>query len=82
MGISLMLSGELAEARAHFDQAIALYDPAVHRHLATRFGEDAERAKLDLSGVGLCGCLAIPRPRSATPIAPSRTPERSGKPPP
>jgi predicted ATPase len=37
---SSILSGELADARAHFDQALALYDPDAHRHLATRFGED------------------------------------------
>ncbi len=40
MGFSLLLSGEFAEGRAHFDQAIALYDPVAHRPLATRFGED------------------------------------------
>ena len=28
------------ESRAHFDQALALYDPAEHRPLATRFGQD------------------------------------------
>jgi predicted ATPase len=37
---SSLLSGELADGRAHFDQALALYDPDAHRHLATRFGED------------------------------------------
>ena len=40
MGISLLLQGDIAEGRAHFDQAIALYDPAEHRALATRFGQD------------------------------------------
>jgi predicted ATPase len=40
MGNSLLLTGEIAECRAHFDQAIALYDPAEHRQLATRFGQD------------------------------------------
>ena len=41
MGISLADTGDIAEGRAHFDQAIALYDPAQHRPLATRFGQDA-----------------------------------------
>jgi predicted ATPase len=41
MGISLLLTGEIAEGRAHFDRAIALYDPGEHRTLATRFGQDA-----------------------------------------
>ena len=40
MGSSLQLTGDLAESRAHFDQALALYDPAKHRPLATRFGQD------------------------------------------
>jgi class 3 adenylate cyclase/tetratricopeptide (TPR) repeat protein len=40
LGGPLMLRGEFAEARAHLDQAIALYDPDAHRPLATRFGED------------------------------------------
>jgi len=31
---------DIAEGRGHFDQAIALYDPAEHRPLATRFGQD------------------------------------------
>jgi predicted ATPase len=40
MGTSLVFTGDIAEGRAHYDQAIALYDPAVHRPLATRFGHD------------------------------------------
>ena len=40
MGCSLLLTGELAEGRAHLDHAIALYDPAEHSPLATRFGQD------------------------------------------
>jgi predicted ATPase len=41
MGISLMVTGDIAEGRAHLDRAVALYDPAEHRPLATRFGTDA-----------------------------------------
>jgi class 3 adenylate cyclase/predicted ATPase len=37
MGLSLLHTGDIAEGRAHLDQAIALYDPAEHRDLATRF---------------------------------------------
>ena len=40
MGISLIATGDIAEGRAHFDRAIALYDPAEHRPLAARFGYD------------------------------------------
>ncbi len=40
MGNSFLVTGDIAEAREHFDQALALYDPAEHRPLATRFGQD------------------------------------------
>jgi len=50
LGAALLLRGEIAEARTHFDQAaekrrergrrMADYDPAEHRPLATRFRED------------------------------------------
>jgi class 3 adenylate cyclase/predicted ATPase len=46
MGISLQTTGALAESRAHFDRAIALYDAAEHRALAGRFGQDAQVANL------------------------------------
>ena len=36
----LVLTGNFAEALAHYDQAIALYDPVEHRLLATRFPND------------------------------------------
>ena len=48
LGGSLMLRGEIAEARAHLDQATALYDRAEHRSLATRFGEDQGVATLSM----------------------------------
>ena len=41
MAHSLMHAGSIAEGRVHYDQAFALYDPAEHRALATRFGQDA-----------------------------------------
>ena len=40
MGVSLLHTGDIEEALMHIDQAIALYDPAEHRQLATRFGQD------------------------------------------
>jgi predicted ATPase len=40
MGTSLLLTGDIAEGRAHLDRAIALYDPVQHRPLATRLGQD------------------------------------------
>ena len=46
MSASLLFTGDFAEGRAHFNQALALYDPAMHRPLATRFGQDARVAIL------------------------------------
>jgi class 3 adenylate cyclase/predicted ATPase len=40
MGTSLLLTGDIAKSREHFDHALALYDPAKHRPLATHFGQD------------------------------------------
>jgi len=40
MGQSLLYTAEVAQGRAHYDEAIAHYDPAEHRQLATRFGQD------------------------------------------
>ena len=40
LGTSLTLAGDFVRGRAHFDQAIALYDPVEHRSLTTRFSQD------------------------------------------
>jgi predicted ATPase len=41
MGRTLIDTGNLAEGRAHCDEAMALYDPAKHRSVAMRFGQEA-----------------------------------------
>jgi predicted ATPase len=46
MGTFLMFTGDLVESRAHFDQAIAVYDPIEHRPLVVRFGQDARVSTL------------------------------------
>ena len=40
MASTLALTGDLVEAKAHYDEALALYRPAEHRRLMTRFGQD------------------------------------------
>jgi len=45
-GNSLLATGDIAEGRKHLDRALALYDPAEHRRLATRFGQDLRTAIL------------------------------------
>jgi predicted ATPase len=41
LGTSSLFTGDLAKGWAHFDQAMALYDPTQHRALATRFDYDS-----------------------------------------
>jgi predicted ATPase len=53
MANSMLLMGDIADSRSHYDQAIALYDPAAHRPLATRFGQDARVAILSLRSLAL-----------------------------
>ena len=61
-------------ARRHCDRAFALYDPAEHRPLATRFFVDSRVAILSFRSW-------IPRPRSETVTTRSRMRERWIKPP-
>jgi hypothetical protein len=58
MGLSLLLTGDLVEARTHQNQAIALYDPVDHHSLATRFGVALGRQSC-VNGRGHCGALVI-----------------------
>jgi hypothetical protein len=46
VGISQATIGNLAEACRHFDRAIATYNPAEHRQLSMRFGQDIRVAAL------------------------------------
>jgi class 3 adenylate cyclase/predicted ATPase len=46
MGTSLLCTGGIAGGRAHYDQAIALYDPIEHRPLVNRFAQDVRVAIL------------------------------------
>ena len=49
MGTSLLLTGDIAQARTHLDEGIALYDPAKHRPLTTRFRPRRPRDNFVLS---------------------------------
>jgi predicted ATPase len=40
LGTTLLFLGDLASARAHLEQGMALYDPQQHRSLAFRYGAD------------------------------------------
>jgi predicted ATPase len=53
LGTSLLVVGDFAEGLVHLDRAIALYDPAAHRPLATRFGQDIGAAILSWRPVAL-----------------------------
>jgi hypothetical protein len=43
---NILQKGDIAQGRVHFDQALALYNPAEHRPLLTRFGQDVRVAIL------------------------------------
>jgi class 3 adenylate cyclase/predicted ATPase len=53
MGHALLFTGDIAGGRAHYDRAIALYDPVEHRPLATRFGVDIRVAILPFRSLAL-----------------------------
>ena len=53
MGTSLLFMGENAESLVHYNQMLALYDPAEHRSLMTRFGQDLRVAILAWRAVPL-----------------------------
>jgi predicted ATPase len=53
MGISLLCTGHVAEARTYFDRAIALFNPYAHRPLATRFGVDTGASVLSYRSMAL-----------------------------
>jgi predicted ATPase len=53
MGISQLCTGDIAQGRAHFDKAIALYDPVLLRPLATRFSVDAAVSILSYRSLAL-----------------------------
>ena len=59
MGLSLLMTGDMVDARAHQDQAIALYDPIAHRPLTTRFGVDA-RVTVFAHRTWTLWCLGFP----------------------
>jgi tetratricopeptide (TPR) repeat protein len=50
---SLALTGDLVKGIAHYDKALAFYDPAKHRALTTRFGQDVGVVVLSLRAFAL-----------------------------
>ena len=78
VGTSLVSTGEMTQGRAHLDRAIALYDPAQHRPLGARFGQDIRVAPYPIER-WLFGCLAIQRGRLQTPTTRSGMRARSAK---
>jgi adenylate cyclase len=53
LGLPLYFMGEVAQAREHFAQSIALYDPQQHRTLAFAYGQDPGVAALVLDAYAL-----------------------------
>ena len=71
MGVCPCCYGGHREGRRHLDQAIALYDPAEHRPLATRFGQDVGVACLVYRSLALW-LLGYPEAALADAITRSR----------
>jgi hypothetical protein len=76
MGHSFLMTGDIAQGRAHYDQVIALYDRNEHHSLSTRFGQDVLASILPFRAFALWahGYLRL---RSRTPIASSNMRARS-----
>ena len=53
LGLPLYFMGEVAQAREHFAQSVALYDPQQHRTLAFAYGQDPGVAALVLDALAL-----------------------------
>ena len=81
MGNSLLLTGDIAESRAHFDRAMALYDHVKHRPLAMRFGIDIRVSILIFRSWALW-FLGYPESALADADRAIRTRAKSAKPPP
>ena len=64
LATSFFYTGDITEGRTHFDRALALYVPAEHRSLATRFGADIRVVILSLRSHNFD--LAMPRRRLQT----------------
>ena len=53
MGFSLLVTGNFTQSLRQTDQALALYDPAVHRPLAMLFGQDSRVTNLSQRSLAL-----------------------------
>jgi predicted ATPase/class 3 adenylate cyclase len=59
MGLSLLHTGNIADGRAHLDQAITLYESAPHQPLVTQFGQHVGAASLCWRSIA-CWLLGYP----------------------
>jgi hypothetical protein len=65
MVVSSAVTRNLLQALAHYDQALALYNPTGHRPLVTRFGGDSAAMILSYrSRPGGCSAIRTQRPRN------------------
>ena len=80
MGDSLVLTGDIAEGRAHYDQGSRF---TILPNIVRWRRDLAKTSGVNVVAIGRwpCGCLAILRPRSRTQTRRSRMRARSGKPP-
>jgi class 3 adenylate cyclase/predicted ATPase len=53
VGLSLQHTGDFEQGRAHLDRGVALYDPARHRSLGARFGQDPRASAVAFRALAL-----------------------------
>jgi class 3 adenylate cyclase/predicted ATPase len=53
VGASSQYTGDIVGGRAHYDQALALYDPAMRHSVAARFGQDIRATVLSIRSTAL-----------------------------
>jgi predicted ATPase len=58
-GFNLMLAGRFARSRSHLEQALAVYDPILHRSLVHQAGDDPHINSQTFLGIVLL-CLGFP----------------------
>jgi len=72
LGFSLLIQGEFAQARAHLEQTLRIYDPVRDREAKFRFGSDSAASSTGLLAFAACCLGDVARPRELMDAAVAR----------
>jgi len=72
LGFSLLIRGEFAQARAHLEQTLRIYDPVRDREAKFRFGSDSAASSTGLLAFAACCLGDVARPRELMDAAVAR----------